>query len=364
MVEQSNGQVNKDSVLAALRQIEDPDLHRDIVSLGFVPEGDINICGSNVAVRIVLTTPACPVRETMKERAQELLCALPGIETAEVTMDATVRSTGVGKGPKEIEGVRNVIAVASNKGGVGKSTVAVNLAIALRQFGARVGLLDADLTGPNIPTMLGLGAGFQADTGLGIVEKYGIRAASIGFVLKRGLPVVWRGPMIGTGVRQLMHDLPWNAEGELDYLIVDLPPGTSDASMSAAQEAPIAGAVIVTTPNSVSLEDAMKAVTMFEKLNVPVFGLIENMSYFACPHCGERTDIFGHGGARETADELGIDFLGEIPLVVSVRSGADTGVPVIESDPESDVGRALAEIAQTVAAKTSVQHFFAPAAVS
>jgi ATP-binding protein involved in chromosome partitioning len=235
MAEQSNGQVSKEAVLAALRQIEDPDLHRDIVSLGFVPESDINVCGSNVAVRIVLTTPACPVRETMKEQAQALLVALPGIETADVTMDATVRSTGVGKGPKEIEGVRNVIAVASNKGGVGKSTVAVNLAIALRRYGARVGLLDADLTGPNIPTMLGIGVGFQADTGLGIVEKYGIRAASLGFVLKRGLPVVWRGPMIGTGVRQLMHDLPWNAEGELDYLIVDLPPGTSDASMSAAQ---------------------------------------------------------------------------------------------------------------------------------
>ena len=364
MAEQSNGQVSKESVLTALRQIEDPDLHRDIVSLGFVPESDINISGSKVAVRIVLTTPACPVRETMKEQAQVLLRALPGIESAEVTMDATVRSTGVGRGPKEIEGVRNVIAVASNKGGVGKSTVAVNLAIALRQFGAHVGLMDADLTGPNIPTMLGLGAGFQADTGLGIVEKYGIRAASIGFVLKKGLPVVWRGPMIGTGVRQLMHDLPWNAEGDLDYLIVDLPPGTSDASMSAAQEAPIAGAVIATTPNNVSLEDAMKAVTMFEKLNVPVFGLIENMSYFVCSHCGERTEIFGHGGARETADELGIDFLGEIPLDTSVRGGADRGVPLMESDPESSVGRAFAEIAQTVAAKTSVQHFFAPAAAS
>ena len=232
MTEASNGQVTKEEVLAALQQIEDPDLHRDIVSLGFVPESDINICGSNISIRIVLTTPACPVRETMKEQAQQLLTSLPGVEQAEVTMDATVRSTGVGRGPKEIEGVRNIIAVASNKGGVGKSTVAVNLAIALRRFGARVGLMDADLTGPNIPTMLGLGAGFQADTGLGIVERYGIRAASIGFVLKRGLPVVWRGPMIGTGVRQLMHDLPWNAEGELDYLIVDLPPGTSDASMS------------------------------------------------------------------------------------------------------------------------------------
>ncbi len=364
MAEQPNGQVSKEAVLAALRAIEDPDLHRDIVSLGFVPESDINICGSSISVRIVLTTPACPVRETMKEQAQDLLKALPGVEQAEVTMDATVRSTGVGKGPKEVEGVRNIIAVASNKGGVGKSTVAVNLAIALRRFGAQVGLMDADLTGPNIPTMLGLGAGFQADTGLAIVERYGIRTASIGFVLKKGLPVVWRGPMIGTGVRQLMHDLPWNAEGDLDYLIVDLPPGTSDASMSAAQEAPIAGAVIVTTPNSVSLEDAMKAVTMFEKLSVPVFGLIENMSYFVCSHCGERTEIFGHGGAQEAADELGVDFLGEIPLDTRVRAGADAGVPIIESDPESPVARAFAEIAQTVAAKTSVQHFFAQTAAS
>ena len=364
MTEASNGQVTKEAVLAALEQIEDPDLHRDIVSLGFVPESDIDIRGSNVSVRIVLTTPACPVRETMKEQAHQLITSLPGVEQAEVTMDATVRSTGVGRGPKEIEGVRNIIAVASNKGGVGKSTVAVNLAIALRRFGATVGLMDADLTGPNIPTMLGLGVGFQADTGLGIVERYGIRAASIGFVLKRGLPVVWRGPMIGTGVRQLMHDLPWNAEGELDYLIVDLPPGTSDASMSAAQEAPIAGAVIVTTPNNVSLEDAMKAVTMFEKLNVPVFGLIENMSYFVCPHCGDRTDIFGHGGARQTAEELGIDFLGEIPLDTNVRAGADSGVPIVESDPDSPVAKAFAEIAQTVAARTSVQHFFAPAATA
>jgi ATP-binding protein involved in chromosome partitioning len=276
-------------------------------------------------------------------------------------MDAAVRSTGVGRGPKVIEGVRNVIAVASNKGGVGKSTVAVNLALALRAFGARVGILDADLTGPNIPTMLGIAPGFQADTGLAIVERYGLQAASIGFVLRRGTPVVWRGPMIGTGVRQLMHDLPWGEGGELDYLILDLPPGTSDASMSSAQEAPIAGAVIVTTPNSVSLEDAMKAVTMFEKLNVPVFGMIENMSYFNCPHCGERTDVFGHGGAPEMADEMGIDFLGEIPLHSDVRAAADIGIPIVEAAPESAVAKAFGEIAQKIAAKTSVQHFFAEA---
>ena len=359
MSEQTNGNVSKDEVLAALSKIQDPDLHRDIVTLGFVVPDDVKICGGSVTVRIVLTTPACPVREKMQHEAEDLLLALPGIDQAEVTMDATVRSTGVGRGPKIIEGVRNVIAVASNKGGVGKSTVAVNLALALKDFGARVGLLDADLTGPNIPTMLGIAQGFQADTGLGIVERFGIKAASIGFVLKRGTPVVWRGPMIGSGVRQLMHDLPWGEDGELDYLIVDLPPGTSDASMSASQEAPIAGAVIVTTPNAVSLEDAMKAVTMFEKLNVPVFGMIENMSYFICPHCGDRTDIFGHGGAPEMADEMGIDFLGEIPLHPDVRAASDIGIPIVQAAPDSPVARAFSEIAQKIAAKTSVQHFFA-----
>ncbi len=356
--------VTKEQVLSALSEIQDPDLHRDIVTLGFVPEDGINICDGNVSIRIVLTTPACPVRDKMQQDAQRLVAALPGVTHAEVKMDATVRSTGVGQGQKPIEGVRNIIAVASNKGGVGKSTVAVNLALALRKFGATVGLLDADLTGPNIPTMIGLAQGFQADTGMSIMERFGIQVASIGFVLKRGLPVVWRGPMIGTGVRQLMHDLPWGANGELDYLIIDLPPGTSDASMSTAQEAPVAGAVIVTTPNSVSLEDAMKAVTMFEKMNVPVFGIVENMSYFICPHCGERTDIFGHGGGPEMADELGVDFLGEIPLQPDVRSAADVGVPIVESDPESPVAQAFSAIAQKVAARTSVQHFFAEEAVA
>lgn len=359
MTDANAGQLNKAAVLSALSAIQDPDLNRDIVSLGFVPEEDITLNDGVISVRIVLTTPACPVREQMKTQAEELLLALPGVQRAEVTMDATVRSTGVGRGPKVVEGVRNIIAVASNKGGVGKSTVAVNLALALRQFGANVGLLDADLTGPNVPTMLGIDTGFQAETGLAIVEKYGIRAASLGFVLKRGMPVVWRGPMIGTGVRQLMHDLPWGAEGELDYLVVDLPPGTSDASMSAAGEAPIAGAVIVTTPNAVSVEDATKAVAMFERLNVPVFGLVENMSYFICPHCGDRTDIFGHGGAQDMADELGIDFLGEIPLHPEVRAASDIGVPIVEAAPESPVAQAFAQIAQRVAAKTSVQHYFA-----
>jgi|DewCreStandDraft_2_1066082.scaffolds.fasta_scaffold00258_46 ATP-binding protein involved in chromosome partitioning len=351
-----DGQVSKEAVLAALSRIQDPDLHRDIVSLGFVKDEDVAICGGNVKVTITLTTPACPVREQMKRQAEELLLSLPGVEHAEVEMQAEVRATRQ-RGPRPVEGVRNIIAVASNKGGVGKSTIAVNLALALRRFGARVGLLDADLTGPNIPTMLGLPAGFQADRGLAIVERYGLKVVSLGFLLKPGTAVIWRGPMIGTGVRQLLHDVPWGEEGELDYLVVDLPPGTSDASMSLAQEASVTGVVIVTAPNAVSIEDSLKAVSMFERLNVPVFGVVENMSYFVCPHCGGRVDIFGHGLVREAAARLGLDFLGEVPLDPAVREGADRGLPVVESDPESPVARAILEIAQKVAAKASVQHF-------
>src|SRR3989304_9896489 len=228
---QRDGTVEKDAVLAALSRIQDPDLHRDIVSLGFVRDENINICGGSVSVKIVLTTPACPVREQMKRQAEELLLAIPGVEHAEVEMDADVRSTGRSSGPRVLEGVRNIIAVASNKGGVGKSTVAVNLALALSNFGARVGLLDADLTGPNVPTMVGVAAGFQAESqrGLGVGEGYGLKVGQIGFLLKKGLPVVWRGPMIGAGVRQLLHDLPWGGEGELDAPLIDLPPGTRDA---------------------------------------------------------------------------------------------------------------------------------------
>jgi len=352
----------EEAILAALRNIQDPDLHRDIVSLGFVR--DINVCGGNVSLKIVLTTPACPVRDQMRNQAVELVSALPGVENVSVEMAAEVRGHSPTKGPRPVEGVRNIIAVASNKGGVGKSTVAVNLAVALAKHGARVGLLDADITGPNIPTMVGLRAGHQADTGLSPVERFGVKVASIGFVLKPGLAVIWRGPMIGSGVRQLLHDLPWAEDGDLDYLVIDLPPGTSDAPMSMAQEAPIAGAVIVTTPQSVSLEDAAKAVMMFEKLDVPVFGVIENMSYFLCPHCGERTDIFGHGGAREAADELGLDFLGEIPLDVTVRQSGDQGVPIVERDPESPVAKEFMAVSERIAARASVQGFFEGAAVA
>ncbi len=343
-------------ILAALSTVEDPELHRDIVSLGMIR--DLQVSGGKVAFRFVLTTPACPIRDELQHKAEEAVRTVPGVESVEVKMDAEVQTHSPLKGPRPVEGVRNIIAVASNKGGVGKSTVAVNLAIALAKHGARVGLLDADLTGPNVPTMVGLEHGYQAETGLMPVTCYGVKVVSIGFVLRPGLPMIWRGPLIGSGVRQLLHEVPWAADGELDYLIVDLPPGTSDAPLSMAQEAPIAGVVIVTTPQSISLEDATKAVTMFGKLNVPVFGIIENMSYFLCPHCGQRTEIFGHGGAQEAAKKLGLDFLGEVPLDTQVRVGGDEGVPIVEREPESPVTQVFMLIAERIAARTSVQGFF------
>jgi ATP-binding protein involved in chromosome partitioning len=344
----------EDQVLEALRQVEDPDLRRDIVSLGFV--SGVQIEDGKVSVRIVLTTPACPVRDEMKQQAEQILLGLPGVSDALVEMTAEVRSSQPSGQQRPVEGVRNIIAVASNKGGVGKSTVSVNLAVALAKTGARVGLMDADVTGPNIPIMMGFEAGFMAEEerGLHTVEKFGVRMVSIGFVLPRLSPVVWRGPMVGTAVRQMLHDIQW---GDTDYLIIDLPPGTSDASMSMAQEAPISGVLIVSTPQDVAWEDAGKAVAMFDKLNVPVFGVVENMSFFSCPHCGERTDVFGHGGGRRAADELGLEFLGEIPLSVATREAGDSGVPIVEAEPESAQSKVFMDLAKLVAARCSILQY-------
>lgn len=335
---------NQDAVLAALRTVNDPELHRDIVSLNMVR--DLAVDGGTVRCSVVLTTPACPLRETIDRDIRAALAGLPEITQVEIDWGAEVRTTLRPDGPKPIEGVRNVIAVASNKGGVGKSTVSVNLAVALASLGARVGLLDADITGPNIPTMLGIEGGIQAsgESGLRPVRAHGVDAISIGFVLPKGTPIVWRGPMIGSGVRQLMHDVGWE---DLDYLVIDLPPGTSDASMSMAQEALIAGVVIVSTPAKVAIEDAQKAVSMFDRMGIPIFGVVENMS----------GDVFGHGGAREAAEELGLEFLGELPLDARIRTGGDAGVPVVVGAPESEIARAFVELAEQVAARCSVMQF-------
>lgn len=342
---------NRDDVLAALDRVQDPELHASIVRLGMVK--DLVIDGPQVTVTVELTTPACPLKETIETDIRAALAEVPGVGEVELTWGANVRASNPKEGQKAVAGVRNIIAVASNKGGVGKSTVASNIAVALAKSGASVGLVDADITGPNLPTMFGLPQGLQAGSNEGLrpVERHGVKVVSIGFLLPKGTPVVWRGPMIGSAVRQLLHDVPW---GDLDYLVIDLPPGTSDAAMSMAQDAPIAGVVIVSSPQDVSVEDAMKAVAMFEKLDVPVFGMIENFSYFVAPDTGKRYDIFGHGGAEKAADELGIDFLGAIPIEPAVREGADRGVPVVYGVPESDSAKAIERIAKSVAARISV----------
>lgn len=343
--------VDRDAVVAALATVRDPELHRDIVSLNMVK--DLEIDGGTVRFTIELTTPACPLKETIEQDVRAALERVDGVRAVELDWGADVRASQPREGQKPVEGVRNIIAVASNKGGVGKSTVAANLAVTLAKAGAKVGLIDADITGPNIPTMFGVPAGIQAQDqgGLRPIDRYGVQVVSIGFLLPKGTPVVWRGPMIGSAVRQLLHDVPWE---DRDYLIIDLPPGTSDASMSMAQEAPIAGVVIVSTPQDVSLEDAMKAVAMFEKLDVPVFGMVENMSYFVAPDTGKQYDIFGHGGAKRAAEELGIDFLGEIPIEPAIREGSDRGVPIAVGHPESESAKAFERIAGAVAARISV----------
>ena len=340
--------------MTALGQVEDPELHRDIISLNMVR--DLSIQGSTVSMTLMLTTPACPLSGPFKESVETALLSVPGVAETKVALDAEVRAHRGAEERKPVEGVKNIIAIASNKGGVGKSTVSTNLAVALAARGAKVGLLDADITGPNIPTMMGFEPGFLngAAGGLKPQDKHGVRVCSLGFALPKGTPVVWRGPMIGTAVRDFLHNIPW---GELDYLIVDLPPGTSDASMSMVQEAPIAGAVVVSTPQTVALEDATKAVAMFDKLHVPVFGVVENMSYFIAPDTGNRYEIFGHGGAMAAAEELGLEFLGEIPLDQATREASDQGTPIVVVAPGTPTALAFLTLAEKVAARCSIQNF-------
>ncbi len=332
-------------IIAALSNVNDPELHQDIVSLNMVRDVEFN--SGKLTFSMILTTPACPLRETLDQDVRSALANLSDIKEIEIDWGAEVRSTVSREGgPSAIDGVKNIIAVGSNKGGVGKSTISTNLAVALAKLGAKVGIIDADITGPNIPTMLGITEGIQSEGNVGLhpIEAHGISAASIGFVLPQGTPVVWRGPMIGSGVRQLMRDIQWE---DIDYLIIDLPPGTSDASMTMAQDALIAGVVIVSSPQKVAIEDARKAVGMFDRLSVPIFGIVENMS----------GDIFGQGGAREAAEELGIEFLGELPLDSSVRKGSDEGVPIVVSEPNSIIADSFIGIAEQVASRCSVLQF-------
>jgi ATP-binding protein involved in chromosome partitioning len=343
--------VTQEQVLGVLRAVQDPDLHKDIVSLGFVK--DVLIQGGEVDFTIELTTPACPVRDQMKEEAERQVAALPGVTAARAKMTASVRARG-GFGREGVPGIRNIVAVGAGKGGVGKSTTAVNLAVALQRTGARVGLMDADVYGPNIPQMLGItqAPAVSEDKKLLPPEAWGLKVISMGMLVPTDQPVIWRGPMLHSAVQQFMREVEW---GELDYLVVDLPPGTGDVALSLSQSVPVAGALVVTTPQGVSVSDVRKAVGMFRQLNIPLLGVVENMSYFVCGHCNERTEIFGHGGGRRMAEELGVPFLGEVPIDTRVREGGDDGKPIVALAPESPAARAFAEVAGRVAAQVSVQ---------
>ncbi len=340
---------SREDVLHALESVQDPELHRDLVSLGMV--ADVEIEGSRVSFTVTLTTPACPLRVQIERDARAAVMALPGVGAVEIKWSSRVPSSGI-REKAAIPGIKNVIAVGSGKGGVGKSTVSVGLAIALAETGAAVGLLDADIWGPNVPQMMGVQI-LPHQNGQRIVPglSHGVKMISMGFFVSADQAVAWRGPMVGKMVTQLLTDVEW---GELDYLIVDLPPGTGDASMSLAQAIPLAGLVVVATPQDVALADAAKAIALFQQLEVPILGVVENMSYFLCPHCNERTDIFGHGGGQRLASDHGVPLLGEIPLDPAIRAGGDTGQPVVVQDPTSAVAAAFRSISGQLAARVSV----------
>ena len=342
-------------VLDALSQIHDPDLGRDVVSLGMIKELAIDQQG-RVSFTFELTTPACPVRDRFKSQAQDAVGAIPGVTGVEVRMTANVRPAFMRPKPSEIlPGVKQTIAVASGKGGVGKSTVAVNLAAALRKAGAEVGLLDADIYGPSVPAMTNSRVTPEQVNGqLRPVYAHGLKVMSFGQIYPGDQPTVYRGPMVGKAIEAMMVQVDW---GRLDYLVIDLPPGTGDASLTLAQAVPLTGVAIVCTPQDVATDIAIKALQMFRKLNVTPLGLIENMSWYVCPSCGHRHEIFSHGGAEAAAQRLGVPFLGAIPLEESIREDADTGTPVVISRPESAGAKAFVEIASQVAARTSIQSF-------
>ena len=342
--------ITQQQVLQALASVMDPDLHRDIVSLGFVK--DLRIEGDDVAFTLVLTTPACPVKDQMQQQAEEAVKSLPGVGRVRVEMKAEVRTSLPPSGQSLIPGVRNVVPIGSGKGGVGKSTVSANVAVALARMGARVGLMDADIYGPSIPTILGItDLPKQGERGIVPVDAYGVKVISSGFFIKPDQAVVWRGPMLAKMIDQFLGGVEW---GELDYLVVDLPPGTGDVQLTLCQKIPLIGAVVVSTPQDVALKVAEKAIAMFRQLKTPILGLIENMSYFVCRHCGERENIFDTGGAERAAERWDVPLLGKIPLETGIREASDSGRPIVMDD--SEPAAAFFEIAKNLAAQISIRN--------
>jgi ATP-binding protein involved in chromosome partitioning len=343
--------ISESAVLDALRPIIDPDFGKSIVDLGFVK--NLRIEGARVAFDIELTTPACPVKEEFQKSARERVAALDGVGEVDVTMTANTRGRAAQPEAEVLPGVRNTLAVASGKGGVGKSTVAINLALSLAKRGASVGVMDADVYGPSLPLLTGVhGRPRAEERRIYPHESAGLKLMSMGFFIDDNSPVIWRGPMVHGLIRQFLSDVEW---GELDYLVVDMPPGTGDAALTLTQMAPLSGAVIVTTANDLSLIDARKGLKMFEKVNVPVLGIIENMSYFTPPDLPDRKyHIFGQGGGERTAKELGVDFLGEIPIDPRIVEGGDKGRPITLDAPDAEASRVFARLAGTVARKLAM----------
>ncbi|MEZ5930523.1 MAG: iron-sulfur cluster carrier protein ApbC [Alphaproteobacteria bacterium] len=365
-------EITKDNVLNVLTKINDPAKGRSVIELGMV--SGIVVKGGNVGFALEIEPSEAEAKEPLRQACEDAVMTLPGVTsvtavlTAERAAGAAPRQAaprqvaqgsgnmapgggpaGLG-GKPELPGIRHVVAVASGKGGVGKSTTSTNLALALAARGLRVGVLDADIYGPSQPRMLGVTGKPSSPDGKKLMpmRNFGIKVMSMGFLVDEDAPMIWRGPMVQSAIQQMLNDVEW---GELDYLVVDLPPGTGDAQLTMAQRVPLAGAVIVSTPQDIALLDARKALNMFRKVDVPVLGIVENMSYFACPHCGERSDIFSHGGARETAEQYGVDFLGEIPLDIGIRENSDRGRPPVVSDPEGPQARCYLDIADAVIAR-------------
>lgn len=347
------------SILEVLRPVQDPELQKSLVELNMIRNVAVN--GSKVSFTLVLTTPACPLREFIVEDCQTAVKKLPGVEEVEVDVTAETPQQKSLPDRADVSGVKNIVAISSGKGGVGKSSVAVNVAVALAQTGAKVGLLDADIYGPNAPNMLGLSETqvmVKNGTSGEVLEpafNYGVKLVSMAFLIDPDQPVIWRGPMLNGIIRQFLYQVEW---GNLDYLIVDMPPGTGDAQLTLAQAVPMAGAVIVTTPQTVSLLDARRGLKMFQQLGVNVLGIVENMSYFIPPDLPDKSyDLFGSGGGERTAKELNVPLLGCVPLEISLREGGDKGIPIVISQPESASAQALTKIAKQIAAKVSLAAF-------
>ncbi|MFO0599349.1 MAG: Mrp/NBP35 family ATP-binding protein [Myxococcaceae bacterium] len=346
--------VQERDVLAAMSTVMDPDLNQNLVKAGMVK--DVKIEGGQVKLRIELTTPACPLKDKIKADAEAALKKVSGVESLQIEMSSKVRGTpNAQQKDALIPGVKNVLLVGAGKGGVGKSTVALNLACALARHGATVGLLDADFYGPSVPTMTGVRKKPVSRDGKNLepLEAHGIKLMSIGFVVEADQALIWRGPMLQGALLQLVRDVNW---GELDYLVVDLPPGTGDIPLTVAQQLKSCGAVLVTTPQDVALVDVIRAKQMFDKLMIPVLGIVENMSQFICPHCGKGTHIFDHGGGRKASEHMDIAFLGEIPLDLKIRVGGDKGLPIVVEQPDGPEGKAFMELAKKTAQRVSMEN--------